>query len=675
MATAIRTVLLWACACALAVVLNAGLGPLALDKLDSWLVLRANFDAPSPAVAVVKVDNKSLDALQGSDLRILTLQKKTFASLLDKLYASGAKAVGIDVVFANVSSDAPSLAAALKRYPSAVIAVKSGVRDGEMILPLPVFSGATWGSIDTAYGPTTSLADRVVPFAGIPGGRTAEAFSLAVWRAYRGLPPAPSGKVIPGSGATDGAASMPGSSHYALDPLHALPLGDDGTFLLRFSGGPGAFPSYSLVDVLSGNVPAGAFSGKAVFVGEYGTLIHDAYFTPADPSVRMPGVELHAHAFSMLENGVTLASVPAAGVFLALALAALLAVLSGSFSGYRAALLAAVLVTVAAPPVARALAAMPEGWLLPVSAPILGAWSGLAVATAWRYFRTDRERRFVRDAFSRYLAPEVVRELADKPGSLKLGGEQRALTLLFSDLAGFTTMSEKLGTTEMFRVLSDYLTEMTDEVLRHRGTVDKYIGDAVMAFWGAPVASLTHARDAVQTALDMQSRMAGLNDRLAAQGAPALAVRIGVHTGTAVVGNVGSRERFSYTAIGDDVNLASRLEGVNKEYGTPILCSGETKKQAGDAFAWRELDRVRVKGKFQPVELWLPLGPVGTPDPAGPDYAAALALYRDGKFAEAKKAFSAISGDAPSQAMATRCADVLAGTAKAEGGVYVLEHK
>ncbi len=660
MATAIRTALLWACACALAVVLRAGLGPLALDKLDSWMVLRANFDAPAAAVAVVKVDNRSLDALQGSDLRILTLQKKTFADLLDRLYASGAKAVGVDVVFANKSSDAPSLVAALKRYPSAVIAAKAGVRDGETILPLPEFSGATWGSIDTAYGPTTALADRVLPTAALTG-RTLESLSLAVWRAYRGLPPAG-----PSAAAADA---------YVLDPLHALPLGTDGTFLLRFSGGPGAFPSYSLVDVLAGKFPEGAFSGKAVFVGEYGTLIHDAHFTPADPAVRMPGVELHAHAFSMLEGRRTLEAVPWAGVLAALALAALFTVLAGSLSGYRAALLAAVLVSLASPVAARALAALPEGWLLPASAPVLGAWAGLAVATAWRYFRTDRERRFVRDAFSRYLAPEVVRELADKPGSLKLGGEERALTLLFSDLAGFTTMSEKLGTTEMFRVLSDYLTEMTGVVLEHRGTVDKYIGDAVMAFWGAPVASLTHARDAVQTALDMQERMRGLNDRLAAQGAPALAVRIGVHTGTAVVGNVGSRERFSYTAIGDDVNLASRLEGVNKEYGTGILCSGETRRQAGDMFAWRELDRVRVKGKLQPVELWLPLGPAGTPDPAGEAYAAALALYRAGKYAEAHKAFSAIVGDPASAAMAGRCAEVLAGAAKVEGGTYVLEHK
>ena len=661
MKTAIRTVLLWACACALAVASRMILAPLALDKLDGWMALRANFDVPSPSVAVVKVDNASLDALQRSDLRILTLQKKTFADLLDKLYAGGARAVGVDVVFANRSADAADLTAALARHPGTAIGVKTGARDGETVLPLPEFSGATWGSVDTSYGATTGLADRVLPSAILPD-RCVEALSLATWRAYRGLPPA-----------TCAARGL--ARKYLVDPIHVLPLDSDGAFLLRFSGGPGAFPAYSLIDVLDGKVPPDAFRGKAVFVGEYGTLIHDAHFTSADPAVRMPGVELHAHAFSMLQNGHTLAAVPAWAPLLALAVCAAFALSAGLASGYRAALLAALLVSVAAPVWARGLAALPAAWLLPATAPVFGAWWGMAVATGWRYFHSDRERRFVREAFSRYLAPEVVRELAANPGSLKLGGEEREITLLFSDLAGFTAMSEKLGTRRMFQALSDYLADMTGVVLARRGTVDKYIGDAVMAFWGAPVASATHARDAVQAALDMQAKMADVNARLAAQGASPLAVRIGVHTGMAVVGNVGSRERFSYTAIGDDVNLASRLEGANKEYGTGILCSGETRRQAGDAFAWRDLDRVRVKGKETPVDLWMPLGPAGAPDPAGEAYAAALASYRDGNFIGAAKSFAAIPGDPASAAMAARCQRLLTGEGRVEGGAYVLEGK
>ena len=631
-------------------------GPAFSDRLDSWFAQRENFDPVPRDVVIVKVDNASLDALQRSDLRLLALQKSVFARLLDVLYGSGAKAVGLDVVFANRAEDEGVLAAALARHPRTVIGAKAGFGSGgETALPLPAFSGAVWGAVDLSYGGASALADRAWP-RGRAGGRDVEAFGIAVWRAANGAPLPP-------------AAAL-SAREYRPDPLRFLPLGEDGKFLVRFSGGPGVFPSYSLSDVLAGRFPAGAFSGKIVLVGESGTLVHDAQFTPADPSRRMPGVEIHAHAAAMLAQNRSLAPAPRAWVAAAMAAAALAVALAALARGYLPMVLAFLAAALLFPVGSRLLAALPRGVLFPGSAPALAALVSLFASGAWRYFVADRGRRFVTSAFSRYLSPEMVRRLAADPSSLRLGGEEREVTVLFADLAGFTSLTERLGTRAMFPVLSEFLAAAAACVTREGGTVDKFIGDAVMAFWGAPADDPRHAERAVRAALGIRSGMAALNAGLAARGLPPLSVRVGLHTDVAVVGNVGSRDRFDYTAIGDGVNLASRLEGANKFSGTGILCSGEARRAAGEAFAWRELGEIRVKGRAAAVALWEPLGPAGTPDPAGEAYAAALARYRAGDFAAARDLFSAVPGDGPSAAMAARCADLLSGAARADGGVF-----
>lgn len=220
-------------------------------------------------------------------------------------------------------------------------------------------------------------------------------------------------------------------------------------------------------------------------------------------------------------------------------------------------------------------------------------------AAFYRYFVTNKNRRYIEKAFAHYIAPDVVKQIAANPDSFKLGGEKREMTFFFSDIASFTAISEKLGTEKIFQLMEEYLSAMTDILISNKGTLDKYIGDAVMGFFNAPLYIEKSEYLACKTALEQQERLIKLNKKWKKNGIPHIMARIGINTGEAMVGNIGSKDRFNYTVIGDHVNLASRLEGVNKEYLTKICVSENTYKKTNRDFFFRELDTIRVKGKVQ----------------------------------------------------------------------------
>jgi adenylate cyclase len=205
---------------------------------------------------------------------------------------------------------------------------------------------------------------------------------------------------------------------------------------------------------------------------------------------------------------------------------------------------------------------------------------------------------------SQYLSPDVMEEIARDPSAIKLGGEKREMTVLFSDLRGFTSLSETLEPEQLVQILNTYLTRMSDVVFKHQGTIDKYMGDAIMAFWGAPRPQPDHARRACLVAIEMVRELEQLNAEFAAEGIPKLMMGIGLNTGQMAVGNMGSQRRFDYTIMGDAVNLGSRLEGLNKEYGTSIILSEATLQQAGPDVRARFLDLVAVKGKKEPTAVY-----------------------------------------------------------------------
>jgi adenylate cyclase len=391
----------------------------------------------------------------------------------------------------------------------------------------------------------------------------------------------------------------------------------EGQMLLRWrgrfeNGTRHTYPAYSysrLVlsyeDVAAGRPPAVADSllrGKVVFVGVTASGLLDLRDTPLGGAE--PGVMIHVTALDNLLRGDFLRRAPAwanTGLALAAALAGALAVAAIASAAWST--LAAVLVLLLV--ASAGTLAFRNGIWLDVAAPTLAVALAYSGAMATSYVTEGRERRRVRDMFSRYVDPDMVRELADEGGELSLEGKRVPLTILFSDIRGFTSLSEKLPAETVVEMLNEYLGAMVEVVWKHGGTLDKFIGDAVMAFWGAPRAVPDHARRAAECALDMMTELEHMNARWQSAGRDAeLRIGIGINTGEAVVGNIGSlKHKLDYTVIGDTVNLASRLESMNKELNTTIIISHSTCVAMGDAYQATPLPDVHVKGKEQAVKI------------------------------------------------------------------------
>jgi adenylate cyclase len=299
-----------------------------------------------------------------------------------------------------------------------------------------------------------------------------------------------------------------------------------------------------------------------------------------------------------------------------------------------------------------------RGLALPLTEPALAGLATLAIMIGYRFVIADREERFLRRSFGFYLAPEVIDTMVASGRMPALGGEMRTVTVFFSDLAGFSSVAETMMPGELVALMNDYLSEMTDIIEHHGGYVDKYIGDSIVAVFGAPANDPDHARNAVSAALLCRERLEQLNREHPTFRGRGLSQRIGLNTGEAVVGNIGSRRRFNYTVMSDTVNAASRLEGANKYFGTAVMASETTVAQGGDAFDWRELDMVRVQGRDQPIRIFEPLAERSrrTQEQAlhAAIYASGLACWRARDFARAAELFESAPDDPPCRHFAKR---------------------
>jgi adenylate cyclase len=304
--------------------------------------------------------------------------------------------------------------------------------------------------------------------------------------------------------------------------------------------------------------------------------------------------------------------------------------------------------------------------------------------TSFRMIFEEREKRKIRRAFGQYVAPGVIALLEKDPQRyFRPGGERRELTIMFSDIRSFTTIAEGLTPEELVSVLNTYLGEMTDVLFKSWGTLDKYIGDALMAFWNSPYPQEEHATRAASCALNMLRRLEEMNAAWAAAGKKQLSIGIGLNTGPVNVGNMGSEKRLSWTVMGDHVNLASRLEGMTKEYHCRVIVSEYTYMQIRDAFVCRELDRIRVKGKLQPVAIYELMGFLPEREKfadllAG--YEEALAAYRRHEWNKAAELFETIlakhPGDGPAQVLFHRCLEFCTESPAHDwDGVYVMKNK
>lgn len=312
---------------------------------------------------------------------------------------------------------------------------------------------------------------------------------------------------------------------------------------------------------------------------------------------------------------------------------------------------------------ALAVGAFVHALVLPLTEPTLASLAALAMMIGYRFVLADRDERFLRKSFAYYLAPEIIETMVASGKIPELGGEIRNVTMFFSDLSGFSSIAEKMTPGELVKLMNEYLSAMTDIIESHGGYVDKYVGDSIVAMFGAPADDPAHARNAVRAALKCHEKLAELNAGNAAFADRGLSHRIGLNSGEAVVGNIGSRRRFNYTVMSDTVNVASRLEGANKYYGTAIMASEATVAQTGDTFAWRELDSIRVLGRGEAIKVFEPLAERGAESAeqakVATAYAEGLACWRAREFAKAADAFESMAKIDPASALFAKRAEAL----------------
>jgi adenylate cyclase len=421
-----------------------------------------------------------------------------------------------------------------------------------------------------------------------------------------------------------------------------VPVDRYGRMLINYLGPEAIIPTYSATAVMNGTLPAEALKDKVVIVGATAVGIYDLRVTPF--SGTFPGVEVQATIMDNLLRGNFIRTPPFGLIIMLLVLVALAVMLGLTLPRLSAAwAFIFTLMAIEGYVVLNYLLFTRQGLQLELFYPL-----GLIVliylgVTMQRFLAEERERERIRKTFESYVAPAVVQEMLKHPEQLRLGGERREITVLFTDIRGFTAMSENLDPEALVKLLHDFLNPMSNIIINQGGTIDKYMGDAIMALFGAPLIQMDHPRLACRAALEMVATLEALNRTWTEQGRPPLKVGVGVNTGPVAVGNMGSDRLFDYTAIGDNVNLASRLEGLNKYYGTSILISDTTAQALDNGFILRDMDLVRVKGKAQGVRIHELLGE-GEPDPDLARYLElhhrALALYREKRFAESVDAFT-----------------------------------
>jgi adenylate cyclase len=459
-----------------------------------------------------------------------------------------------------------------------------------------------------------------------------------------------------------------------------------GQMLINYQGPWGTFRHYSIADVLENKFAPGTFQGKVVLIGATATGIGDLRATPFG-GTNYPGVEIHANTIDNILNNRFLKRNAKSALIDALFISAFgiplgiwMALVKPRWMWLGAGLLI--------PLAAVDYGAFLRGWWLNFTVPAMTLLGNVVLVSLYRVLVEEKEKRKVRSAFGQYLSPEVIRRLLVNPRLVE--PKKTDVTVMFSDIRGFTTISEKLDAQELALFLNQYLSDMTRIVFKANGTLDKYIGDAVMAFWGAPFEEPGHAAKACNAALDMMKRVRELQKQWEAEGKPRLEIGIGLNTGVASVGNMGSTLRYGYTALGDAVNLSSRLEGLNKDYGTHIIVNETTYEAAkDDGFFFRELDVMRVKGKLQPVTIYQLVGRKDEFTAKGmgealrlqlEQFARARALYRNRKWREAQEAFQSFlevwPGDGPSRMYYKRCQEYINDEPPADwDGVFVMTHK
>ena len=691
------------CLRGLAIGLIAGSAALAawhLGWLESWeaptWTWRARFfarrEAPSAQIKLILLDQASLDWAQTENGWGWPWPREVYGAIAAFCERGGARALALDMLFTEPSvygvPDDEAMGEALRAGPPAILPV------------LPGGSQTTWpsymprpnGTIDVpAAIESTNL---LFPVAEIAAG--AAAAGHATGRPdrdgiFRRLAPLCrfDGVEIPALGLATwlAASSEPNAIALAPDGLRFgekdVPLGTNGNAILRFRGEKGLPEAISAASVVQSELrlreeatptlSPEVFKDCYVFLGCSAPSLLDLRPTPVN--AKCPGVVLHTTFLDNLLTDSFIAEAKPAAVVLGVVATAILASLCLTYAGrwWQAGPLSAVWVGV---PVLVGFAGYVKGWWWPIATHETAVGLGLVGTLAMNYWAEGRQKAFLKQAFRHYLSGEVIEKILRDPKHLQLGGEKRELTIMFTDLAGFSTFSERLEPVALTALLNDYLSEMTDIILEEGGTLDKYEGDAIIAFWNAPLEQADHAIRACRAALRCQRRLNELRSTYQQRTGAALHMRVGLNTGSVVVGNMGSRKRFNYTILGDAANLAARLEGANKAFGTETMVAESTWQRVSSEFRGRKLADLRVVGRMSAVAVYELLGLAPEAESTdGKTFDDGLAHFRAGDFAMAAQAFEQLPDDPVAQAYARRCAELAAAPPADWDGVWELTQK
>ena len=678
--------------------------------LSDWRArLLAKPSSATPQVKLVLLDQESLDWASKEMGLSWPWPREMYAALLDYLKRNGAKSAAFDVLYTEASAygvaDDEALGAAIGRFGRFAGAVFLGAQteqarnwpDFAKPNPIDVAGLAAW--LDK---PEAAAKAVVSPGAAFP---VPELAGPAAWlgnvsasadadNVYRRAAPFRifDGKVLPTLGFAAWFAGMPeGRIQADLQPRalvvggKTVPLDASGQMILKYRGPTRTHQAFGAAAViqselrlLEGGEPpiqdGSVFKDAYVLFGFSAPGLKD--LRPSPMGEGYPGVEIHATMLDNLLAGDFLRDAPSAANWawiLLLALAAGVASASAR-NGWQSAAAAVVLLPL---PLLAGLAAWSAGIVLPVAGASVGIVAALLGGAVVNFVLEGRQKMFIKGAFKHYLSADVIEQIMRDPNSLKLGGEKRELTIFFSDLQGFSTISEKLGPEDLTKLLNDYLTDMTDIILEEGGTLDKYEGDAIIAFWNAPLHQPDHAVRAVRASVRCQRKLAERRAEFEERTGAVLKMRIGLNTGAVVVGNMGSSNRFDYTVLGDAANLASRLEGANKAMGTYMMVAESTWALTNGAFPGRELGQLRVVGRKTPVRVYEAKGLEGEPQAeADRAFEAALSRAKAGRWADAADAFEALGDEAAAKTYAAKCrALAAAGSGAAWDGIWNLTEK
>lgn len=671
----------------------------ALDRVtaravDSRLASRGAI-VPNPEIVIVAIDNDSLDAVGR-----WPWPRATVARLVDRIAAAGAAVIGFDLIQSEPAADDALLVESVGRLDQGVLgyyfdfshndpaSLETRVSTYTMVWNAPADLSALSVPSGTSIRrnlPELSAAARHLGYFNFQpdsdgsyrratmviraNDRFALPLSLAMLKVYR--PDWNLGLRFRG----DVVDSV------QLGPT-TIPLAEDGQLLINYRGPGYTFPHLTASRVLAGETSPDELRGRIVLLGVTATAVADVRVTPFDGL--MPGVEIHANIIDSIMSQDFLSSSKSQVVLIESLLILVLSLAVGTGLSFARGLYGFVLAAVLglAFYFGSQWLFLSTGLCLSLLLPMLAIGLTYGGVSLQHFLAEEQSKRQVRDAFELYVTPHVARLVSNHPELLTLSGETRELSVMFLDIRGFTTISERMSQQpqELVALLNRFLDAMTHVILDHDGTLDKYVGDEIMAFWGAPLPQSNHADLACKAAVALIARLVELNREFVDRGWPPLGIGVGIHSGPMVVGNMGSSRRLCYTVVGDNVNLAARLEGLNRKYGTQIIASAAT-MQATEV-PGREVDVVRVRGKDEAVHVFEILTGARTAeewDTLLPPFAQGLGHYRQQRWSEARacftRALSICPDDAPSQLYLLRIAEFERNPPSNWDGVTVMETK